>query len=89
MISGSAPARPAGDTLHSTPPPKPKPAPNTDTVALVEKATAPRRVSASLALLIILAALSLVAGLTVYILRMRAGTPENPAPARASASRSS
>ena len=83
--AATPPAREGGDTLHSTPPPKPKPA--TDTVALVEKSTAPRQLSGLMALVIIVA-LSLVAGLTVYLLRLRAGGPETPAPVRASASRS-
>ena len=73
--------------MHSTPAPKPR-VPSTDTVALVERATAPRQLSTSIALIVIIA-LSLVAGLAVYILRMRAGTPERDVPpaAHATASR--
>jgi serine/threonine-protein kinase len=89
--SGTRPAGQTGDTLHSTPPPKAKKAPekpSTDTVALVEKATAPRQLSASFAVLVILA-LSIIAGLTVYILRLRSGTQGAPPSVGASAARPS
>jgi serine/threonine-protein kinase len=56
-----------------------------DTVALIEKATDPRQISTALALVIILA-LSLVAGLAVYLLRIKLGT-DAPVPPTASVPR--
>ena len=52
----------------------PAPKPTTDTVALVERATAARHVPTPIALLLIIA-LSLVAGFAVYFVRVRAGVP--------------
>jgi len=66
-----------GDTMHSTPAPAPKEKPKrTDTVALVERATAPKQIPTGLALLLIVA-LSLVAGFSVYIVRLRASGPSD------------
>lgn len=48
--------------------------PRNDTVALVERATAPKQIPTSLALVLIVA-LSLVAGFTVYVVRLRTGGP--------------
>jgi serine/threonine-protein kinase len=48
-----------------------------DTVALVEQATAPRRVPTMLAVIVIIA-LSIAAGLSVYVARLRAGMAEPP-----------
>jgi serine/threonine-protein kinase len=74
----SGPRSRNGDTMHSTPPPPPKP--RADTVALVERATTPKHIPTSLALLLIVA-LSLVAGFSVYIIRLRTGGPsEAPTP---------
>jgi serine/threonine-protein kinase len=75
-----------GDTLHSKPPPsgKPKEKPPLDTVELVERATAPRQVPMKAAIAII-AVLSILAGLTVYAVRLHAGSPD-PTP-RATAAR--
>jgi serine/threonine-protein kinase len=55
-----------------TQPPKPR----ADTVALVERATAPTQIPTAIALLLILA-LSLVAGFSVYVVRLRAGAPSD------------
>jgi serine/threonine-protein kinase len=61
----------SGDTMRS---PSSRPdAPRTDTVALVERATAPREVPTPLALLLI-AALSLIAGMTTYLIRVHSAT---------------
>ena len=76
---GSGPRSRNGDTMHSTPTPRP-PKPRADTVALVERATAPKHVPTAIALLLIVA-LSLVAGFSVYVLRLRTGGPtESPTP---------
>jgi serine/threonine-protein kinase len=64
--------------------PEPAPQPKTDTIALVEKATAPREISTGLALLLIVA-LSLVAGLATYVVRARTGAPQDPPLTTASA----
>jgi serine/threonine-protein kinase len=65
-----APARQSGgDTLISTPHPAIKRA---DTVDLVERATQPKQISTAIAVALILL-LSLVAGLTAYVLRLRVG----------------
>jgi eukaryotic-like serine/threonine-protein kinase len=53
-------------------------APKLDTVALVEKATAPKEIPTALAILVIVA-LSLVAGLATYVVRARTGTTVEPA----------
>jgi len=55
-----------------------RPAPKLDTVALVEKATAPKEIPTALAILVIVA-LSLVAGLATYVVRARTGTTVEPA----------
>jgi serine/threonine protein kinase len=52
--------------------------PRTDTIALVENATTPKHIPTALALLLIVG-LSLLAGLTTYVIRMRA--PSSPEPA--------
>jgi serine/threonine-protein kinase len=65
----SAPRAQTGDTLHSDGPKRDKP-PRTDTIALVEKATQPKTMSTALALLIIVL-LSLLAGATTYVIRLR------------------
>ncbi len=49
-----------------------------DTIALVEKATAPKQVPTAVAVLAIVV-LSIVAGLATYAFRMRAGAPADPA----------
>ncbi|MBX3188988.1 MAG: protein kinase [Labilithrix sp.] len=66
-----APAERTGDTMHSgAPAPKPE-RPRTDTVALVEQnAARPREVPTWLAIVAIVA-LSLVAGMTTYIVRLK------------------
>jgi serine/threonine-protein kinase len=93
----NAPVKPPGDTMHSgkdaaapaakAPAEAPKPAPRTDTIALVEKnASKPREVPTWLAIVAIVA-LSLVAGMTTYLVRLRASSPsEAPPVATASAS---
>jgi serine/threonine-protein kinase len=59
-----------------------------DTVALVEKATAPREIPTTIALLVIVA-LSLVAGLATYLVRTRSGpSVETPAVTATTAARS-
>jgi serine/threonine-protein kinase len=63
-----ASARRSGDTLLSTP--HPAPPRRADTIDLVERAAQPRQISNALAIAIILL-LSLVAGLTAYVLRLR------------------
>ncbi len=86
----SAPIDPArdgrtGDTRHSggaprAAPPDDKPAPRlrTDTVALVEQnAARPREVPTWLAVIAIVA-LSLVAGMATYLVRMRSAAPTDP-----------
>jgi serine/threonine-protein kinase len=90
VVSGSraktakgGPEKPGGDTMISTPvPAAPRRA---DTVELVERATQPRQISTLIAVALILL-LSVVAGLTAYVLRLRvAPGPEaagEPAPAR-------
>jgi serine/threonine-protein kinase len=65
----------SGDTLCSDVPEETKDKPRTDTVALVEKATEPRQISTALALVAIVV-LSLLAGITTYVLRLRANAPE-------------
>ncbi len=55
-----------------------RPAPKLDTIALVEKATAPKEIPTALAILVIVA-LSLVAGLATYVVRARSGTTVEPA----------
>jgi hypothetical protein len=74
-----------GDTRHSGGPPrvaplddKPAPRPRTDTVALVEQnAGRPREVPTWLAVIAIVA-LSLVAGMATYLVRMRSAAPTDP-----------
>ena len=78
VSSGSRPRSPAsdapgsgGDTMVSKPAPAvPRRA---DTVDLVERATQPRQISTLVAIALILL-LSVVAGLTAYVLRLRIGT---------------
>jgi serine/threonine protein kinase len=66
-----------GDTLHS---PSSRPSrPRTDTIALVERATAPREVSTAMALVLI-AALSIIAGLTTYVVRVHSASIASTAP---------
>ena len=77
-------SRKGSDTMVSTPAPAvPRRA---DTVELVERATQPRQISTLAAISLILL-LSIVAGLTAYVLRLRVGTgPEatgEPTPVRA------
>ena len=67
-------------------PPAPPP-PKLDTIALVEKGTAPKEIPTLLAILVIVA-LSLVAGFATYIVRARSGpSVEPPGTATASAKR--
>jgi hypothetical protein len=77
-------ARPDGDTLVSTP--APPVARRADTVDLVERATQPRQISTLVALALILM-LSVLAGLTAYVLRLRLGNgaeaSDEPVPAKA------
>jgi eukaryotic-like serine/threonine-protein kinase len=77
-------ARPGGDTLVSTP--APPVARRADTVDLVERATQPRQISTLVALALILM-LSVLAGLTAYVLRLRLGNgaeaSDEPVPAKA------
>jgi serine/threonine-protein kinase len=63
------PAKPSSDTMLSTPHGAVKRA---DTVELVERATQPKQISTMLAVALIVL-LSLVAGLTAYVLRLRIG----------------
>ncbi|MBS2016952.1 MAG: serine/threonine protein kinase [Deltaproteobacteria bacterium] len=77
-----APSGRTGSTMHSGGP-KPNDAkqerPRTDTIALVEKnAARPREVPTWLAIVAIVA-LSLVAGMTTYLLRLRTSGPTDPA----------
>jgi eukaryotic-like serine/threonine-protein kinase len=81
----------SGDTRHSgapkaeAPAEVPGPRPRTDTVALVEQnAARPREVPTWLALIAIVA-LSLVAGMATYLVRMRTNAPPSPGSATASA----
>ncbi|CAN5911742.1 hypothetical protein BH11MYX4_BH11MYX4_58710 [soil metagenome] len=74
----------SGDTRHSgapraeAPAEKPAPRPRTDTVALVEQnAGRPREVPTWLAVIAIVA-LSLVAGMATYLVRMRSSGPSEP-----------
>jgi serine/threonine-protein kinase len=73
-----------GDTMISTP--APAPPRRADTVELVERATQPRQISTLVAVALILL-LSIVAGLTAYVLRLRVGpgpeTAGDSPPARA------
>jgi serine/threonine-protein kinase len=78
-----APSKPSGDTLHSNRPGRQEASkaapPRTDTIALVEaNANKAREVPTWLAIVAI-ALLSLVAGLTTYIVRLRSAT-DLPAP---------
>ncbi len=57
---------------------RPAASPKLDTVALVEKATAPKEIPTLIAVLVIVA-LSLVAGLATYVVRARTGTTVEPA----------
>jgi hypothetical protein len=87
----AAPSRPSGDTMHSgkdgerssAAPPKPR----TDTIALVEKNAAQRtrEVPTWLAIVAIVA-LSLVAGMTTYLVRLRASAPSDAPAATTTAS---
>ncbi|HEY8041352.1 MAG TPA: serine/threonine-protein kinase [Polyangiaceae bacterium] len=76
--------KPSVDTMVSTP--HAPPAKRADTVDLVERATQPRQISTVVAIALILL-LSIVAGLTAYVLRLRIGAaPEAAAePARGQA----
>jgi serine/threonine-protein kinase len=80
--AGSGTAR--GDTLLSTP--APAPARRADTVELVERATQPKQIATLVAVALILL-LSIVAGLTAYVLRLRIGptaeASSDPPPAKA------
>ena len=80
----NAPERPRGDTMHSTPSAKRSPdaAPRKlDTIALVEQnAQKPRELPTWLAIVAILA-ISTVAGMTTYLVRLRAQSPEITPPA--------
>jgi serine/threonine protein kinase len=81
---GTPSSRPGGDTMVSTPAPAvPRRA---DTVELVERATQPRQISTLVAVSLIVL-LSILAGLTAYVLRLRVGTgPEasgEPTPVKA------
>jgi serine/threonine-protein kinase len=68
---GTPSSRPGGDTMVSTPAPAvPRRA---DTVELVERATQPRQISTLVAVSLIVL-LSILAGLTAYVLRLRVGT---------------
>jgi eukaryotic-like serine/threonine-protein kinase len=67
----------------SKPPVAPAP-PKLDTIALVEKGTAPKEIPTMLAILVIVA-LSLVAGFTTYVFRARSGPSVEP-PGTATAS---
>jgi eukaryotic-like serine/threonine-protein kinase len=71
------PPRPSSPGL-GTAAERPAPPPKLDTIALVEKATAPKEIPTALALLVIVA-LSLVAGLATYVVRARTGTTVEPA----------
>src|SRR5262249_17333617 len=75
---------------ESVPPrdtPKETRAPKLATIALVEKATSPKEIPTLLAILVIVA-LSLVAGLATYVIRARSGpSVEPPTTATASAKR--
>jgi hypothetical protein len=62
-------------TLH--PAPAAPPARRTDTVELVERATGPRQIPTTLAIALIVL-VSVVGGLTVYVLRLRIGGPAHP-----------
>jgi hypothetical protein len=53
-----------------------------DTVALVERRTAPREISTRLALVVI-AVVSILAGLTTYAVRVRSGGAGDSTPSRA------
>jgi serine/threonine-protein kinase len=86
---------PAPAPVQRSAPPKPeeKPrpptdiAPKLDTIALVEKGTAPKEIPTILAIVVILA-LSLVAGLATYVIRARSGpSVEPPATTTASAAK--
>ncbi|HEX3343498.1 MAG TPA: serine/threonine-protein kinase [Polyangiaceae bacterium] len=82
--SPETPSSKPGDTMVSTPAPAvPRRA---DTVELVERATQPKQISTLVAISLILL-LSILAGLTAYVLRLRVGTgPEasaEPTPVRA------
>jgi serine/threonine-protein kinase len=66
----------SGDTLHSDGPKEAsRDKPRTDTVALVERATEPKQVPTLVALVAILA-LSVLAGVTTYVIRLRTNAPE-------------
>ena len=69
VASRTPSSRPAGgktgDTLHSSRPSRPA----LDTIALVERATAPREISTRIALALI-AAISVAAGVTTYVVRV-------------------
>jgi serine/threonine protein kinase len=66
----------SGDTKMSPSPAKPR----TDTIALVEKnAARPRELPTWLAITVVVA-ISLVAGLTTYLVRLRAAGPAEPTP---------
>ncbi len=62
----------SGDTMHS-------PHERTDTIALVERATAPREMPMALALVLI-AALSLVAGMATYLIRVHSASSASGSP---------
>jgi serine/threonine-protein kinase len=90
----NAPEKPKGDTMPSNPAAKAKAdeekkeKPRTDTIALVaQNATKARDVPTWLAIVAIVA-LSLVAGMTTYLVRLKSSNPgETPPPATASAKR--
>jgi eukaryotic-like serine/threonine-protein kinase len=75
---GDVAAAPREASRTSTPTSGERPAPKLDTIALVEKATAPKEIPTALAILVIVA-LSLVAGLATYVVRARTGTTVEPA----------
>jgi serine/threonine-protein kinase len=72
-----APAPAPSPTLVSTPHPAPvqPPVHRADTVELIERATRPRQISTAVAVLLVVV-LSLVAGLTAYVLRLRLAGPD-------------
>jgi serine/threonine-protein kinase len=88
----SRPSQPSGDTMHSgADPPRAEvprrdpavkpPQPRTDTVALVERNAARARELPTWLAIVAIVALSLVAGMTTYLVRLRASAPSDAPPA--------